>query len=219
MKRFASAIEYAKDANNIRVQLNAGVFFVHVPKNAGTALSKAMYGKQLRHYSVREYLDLGLRSDQVPIVALYRDPIERFLSAYRFLSGNGTLEVSVDPHQRPPEDVLSSADSLALWIAEKNVDVLHPGLKTQSFYVRDYQASLKSVTIFSAGDWSGLVRFLETNSNLDDRKLEAIKSLGGRRVNESVHSASRSSLSDEALAIVTTKYFCDFSIRDNLTDE
>ncbi|WP_246376268.1 sulfotransferase family 2 domain-containing protein [Gluconacetobacter aggeris] len=75
-----------------------GVLFVHVPKNAGTSIATALYGRALSHESIRYFQ--GVVPDLVrdlPSFAILRDPVERFLSAYSYARNGGTRDRMVAP--------------------------------------------------------------------------------------------------------------------------
>ncbi len=59
-----------------------GVLLIHIPKTAGTSVSHAIYGKDLGHFRLMDYLKFH---KQPPIViAVVRDPWSRILSAYEY---------------------------------------------------------------------------------------------------------------------------------------
>lgn len=68
----------------------AGVLFVHIPKNAGMSVSTILYGEQVFHPTVRYYQRVApdIASD-IPSFAVWRDPVARFVSAYRFARNGG----------------------------------------------------------------------------------------------------------------------------------
>ena len=73
-----------------RIQ-EAGVLFIHIPRNAGMSISASLYGEQVFHPTIRYYARVapGL-VEQLPSFAVGRDPVERFVSAYQFgLAGGG----------------------------------------------------------------------------------------------------------------------------------
>lgn len=74
----------------------AGLIFVHIPKAAGTSISHALYGMPVHHASIRLHRRLlGPRHRHLPSFAVLRDPIERFLSAYRYgRAGGGCNEIA-----------------------------------------------------------------------------------------------------------------------------
>jgi Sulfotransferase family len=74
----------------LRCVRDAGVLFIHIPKNAGTSVSNILYGEQLFHPTIRYYQRVA--SDMVrtlPSFAVWRDPVERFASAYRYARAGG----------------------------------------------------------------------------------------------------------------------------------
>ncbi|WP_323991289.1 sulfotransferase family 2 domain-containing protein [Nguyenibacter sp. L1] len=67
-----------------------GVLFIHVPKNAGTSVSVALYGRELRHETIRAYLNAAPDlAATLPSFAILRDPVDRFVSAYEFARRGG----------------------------------------------------------------------------------------------------------------------------------
>jgi hypothetical protein len=70
----------------------AGVLFVHVPKNAGQSVSEALYRVQIRHNSIRYYRRATPDLARLPSFAILRDPADRFLSAYHYGLSGGTAD-------------------------------------------------------------------------------------------------------------------------------
>lgn len=73
----------------------SGVLFIHVPKNAGTSVCEALYGQQIKHETVRYYAMVAPDVLDLPSFAIVRDPIVRFLSAYRYACNGGTGDRAV----------------------------------------------------------------------------------------------------------------------------
>jgi Sulfotransferase family len=74
----------------------AGVLFIHIPKNAGMSVSNILYGTPVFHPTIRYYQRVA--PDVVrdfPSFAIWRDPVERFVSAYRYAQAGGARTVSV----------------------------------------------------------------------------------------------------------------------------
>jgi hypothetical protein len=68
----------------------AGVLFVHIPKNAGMSVCKVLYGAQLFHPTIRYYARVAPDvARDLPSFAVWRDPVARFVSAYRFARNGG----------------------------------------------------------------------------------------------------------------------------------
>jgi len=75
---------------------DAGVLFIHIPKNAGMSVSSTLYNDQVFHPTIRYYARVApdLVRD-LPSFAVWRHPVERFVSAFRFAQAGGSHEVPV----------------------------------------------------------------------------------------------------------------------------
>lgn len=152
-----------KQVNNVRVQRRCGAFFIHVPKNAGTSISKAVYGKQLSHWTLRDYISYQEDLPRIyPFFAILRDPVDRFLSAYTFLSKNGTEEVGVKSFERPDKRSLGTPLALSRYLQEKETATLHPALKSQFHYISDYNGRIDKVTLFRQDQFNKIASFLQS---------------------------------------------------------
>lgn len=88
----------AKRRARIAAVRRAGVIFTHVPKNAGMAVSQALYGMQIKHASVRYFAALAPSEwKRLPSFAVLRDPVDRFRSAYRYARAGGGSDNRVSP--------------------------------------------------------------------------------------------------------------------------
>jgi hypothetical protein len=75
---------------------DAGVLFIHIPKNAGMSVSKILYGEQLFHPTIRYYQRVaGDVARTFPSFAIWRNPVDRFVSAYRYARAGGAVDAPV----------------------------------------------------------------------------------------------------------------------------
>ncbi|WP_198350638.1 sulfotransferase family protein [Sphingomonas prati] len=81
----------AKRRDRLASIRSSGVLFIHVPKNAGTSLSMALYGHAITHDTMRYYERVapGFVASAAT-VAVVREPVERFVSAFRYATNGGT---------------------------------------------------------------------------------------------------------------------------------
>jgi hypothetical protein len=91
---FTRAYEWFRNAGGKRafpsMIRQRGILFIHIPKNAGTSISHALYGREIGHHPVAWYRDRFPHSlAGIPSFALIRDPVSRFVSAFVFLKDGG----------------------------------------------------------------------------------------------------------------------------------
>jgi len=68
----------------------SGVLLIHIPKNAGTSLSQALYGEDIGHLSLKVWVQrYPYTVRRMKVFAVIRDPVDRFVSAFHFLKGGG----------------------------------------------------------------------------------------------------------------------------------
>ena len=116
-----------------------GVLFIHVPKNAGTSIATALYGRTLTHQSMRYYQDVvpDLARD-LPSFAILRDPVQRFLSAYSYARDGGTRDRTVAPGFRDLYMGFRSLDDALDHVEQaRSIYAMDHIFRPQSWYVTD----------------------------------------------------------------------------------
>lgn len=74
------------------------LLFIHVPKNGGTSIKRALYRSDPGHVTIRYYdLFFPAHLARAETLAMLRDPTERFLSAFDFLMKGGGGDVAIQP--------------------------------------------------------------------------------------------------------------------------
>lgn len=95
-----------------------GVGFIHVPKAAGVALWREVYGlNPCGHWGIRDYEELDEGAASITWFAVIRHPADRFQSAFHYLKseGRGTkMDKMLANRLKPYKD----ADALALALHE-----------------------------------------------------------------------------------------------------
>ncbi|MCH2114798.1 MAG: hypothetical protein MK171_07815 [Pirellulales bacterium] len=66
---------------------SAGLIFCHIPKNAGSSIAFSLYRRRLGHMRLSQLISEN--KEGLPILAIWRDPVARFLSSCKYASGGG----------------------------------------------------------------------------------------------------------------------------------
>jgi Sulfotransferase family len=140
------------------------LIFVHVPRVAGTSITRALYGEGcIHHHSMRYFraLDPGF-TQSADSFALLRDPFERFASAYAFVRAGGTaLSRLSDAFLRQTADIASVDDYLSFLEGRGPLD-LDFVMRPQSWFVCDLRTAIPLVKdLFVLGeDGAALAAYL-----------------------------------------------------------
>lgn len=70
--------------------ISTNTVFIHIPKCAGQSIAQAFYGHTVHHQKIAYYVEVAPKFlSNAFVFTCVRDPLHRFLSAYRYLSGGG----------------------------------------------------------------------------------------------------------------------------------
>jgi hypothetical protein len=115
------------------------LIFVHVPRAAGTSISRALYGEGCtHHHSARYYRAVHPRLwARAQTFAVLRDPFDRFASAYAFVRAGGTPTCRLsNVFARLTEHVVTVDDYLSFLEGREPLD-LDFVMRPQSWFVCD----------------------------------------------------------------------------------
>lgn len=114
------------------------LLFIHVPKNAGTSICDRLYGAQMKHCSAIYYARVAPDVLALPSFAIIRDPVDRFLSAFRYARSGGTRHRTISAPFRKHYGAFHTIDDAIDHLAEARspFDIDHV-FRPQSWYVLD----------------------------------------------------------------------------------
>ncbi|GEN13797.1 hypothetical protein NCH01_02280 [Neoasaia chiangmaiensis] len=116
--------------------------FIHVPKNAGTSVNALLYGESMRHETARYFHHVQPAFDGPDFVrfAIWRDPVERFLSAFDFARRGGGRAVRLHPAFAAIYRQFRSLDDALDHVEQaRSIYEMDHVFRPQSWYIRDRQ--------------------------------------------------------------------------------
>ena len=114
----------------------AGVVFIHIPKAAGTSISRELYGRTLGHYSFQELERWApeLLYDCI-VFTVVRDPYDRAVSAYDFARRGGTESMGMQHASRYSGQSFDSFEKFACdWLPSQDPNRLDNVFLPQSHF-------------------------------------------------------------------------------------
>ncbi|WCT72521.1 sulfotransferase [Sphingomonas naphthae] len=140
----------------------ARILFVHVPKNGGMSACAALYGEQIKHGTIRYYDRVApdLRRT-LPSVAVLRDPVDRFLSAYDYGRAGGSADNRVSLPFRDTYRGFASIDAALDHVEQAaNPYQLDHIYRPQYWYVSDARGQVAVDHLLLIDDLAGTLAVL-----------------------------------------------------------
>lgn len=142
----------------------APLLFIHVPKNGGTSVKRALYRSDPGHATARYYdLFFPRHLAAAESIAILRDPADRFLSGFDFLLNGGGRDVRIQDRPMRRMAAIRTPDDFLDFLERAGGDWLKVDTfaRPQSWYVADRsgRVAVRHLWLLDrAGD--GLSRFL-----------------------------------------------------------
>ena len=118
----------------------AGIAFIHIPKNAGTSINFALYGRSFGHMTAAFLREVDAHAySEVESFAALRDPVERAVSAYSHVISGGGSEVRLHPRWAQRLRHIDSFEAYLSYLEENRERLarLTVALRPQSQFVCD----------------------------------------------------------------------------------
>lgn len=125
------------------IWIRTGIVFIHVPKAAGTTINESLYGRFMGHIRASDVERWGSPAARaLPRFAILRNPWDRLLSAYRFVTRGGGIGGPNAGRPRHARQYRTSAFEtferfVNDWLAVRDPRSLDPVFQPQHLYVCD----------------------------------------------------------------------------------
>ncbi|NVN37697.1 sulfotransferase family 2 domain-containing protein [Komagataeibacter swingsii] len=140
-----------------------GVLFIHVPKNAGTSVARALYGMDIGHETIRYFRRRMSDLTGFPSFAILRDPVRRFMSAYRYARAGGSDTRHVAQGFRPAYMAFSGIDDALDHIAHvRSLYDMDHIFRPQTWYLTDEHGQVAVDRLFMLDDMPRIQDFVRT---------------------------------------------------------
>lgn len=140
----------------------SGICFIHIPKNAGTSIALALYGRKIEHLSA-QFLQKAnpAHFERSLKLAVLREPGDRLLSAYNFIKNKGTSLVPIADLESYKEPDFQSFDLfLSSWLPRHIHGELDAVFRDQSSFICNSKGDLLVENVFLMEDVELLSEFL-----------------------------------------------------------
>lgn len=148
----------ALDAGPLRSCVkSSGVLFIHVPKAAGTSVSRAIYGTSIGHSKAVNIKAANCELfNQLYKFSVIRDPWSRLVSSHRFIKNSGTNEVFIRKAKRHKDIPENFRNFVLDWLCKKKLDDLNIVFTQQSDFIFDNSDLLLVDEVFEIGNLDSL---------------------------------------------------------------
>lgn len=139
-----------------------GLLFIHIPKNAGTSISRTLYDLEIGHETIRYFHNRMWNMRQYPSFAILRDPLQRFLSAYRYARMGGSSDRRVTAGFRQQYMNFRCIDDALDHIGEarRPYDIDHI-FRKQKWYLTDRNGRVAVDHLFMMEDMDRIRQFMK----------------------------------------------------------
>lgn len=180
--------------------------FIHIPKAAGTSISRAIYGMNVGHKKAIDYCNISTKEfNKYYRFSFVRNPWDRVVSAYNFAKQGGTEYVQPIPNSIYQSEVFSNFETFVTqWLPNANLHMEDVVFAPQYWYIYDSNAKLLV-------DFVGKIEYLEKDLKIIENRLKTNIEL--KRLNKSTRNIDyRNYYNEKTKAIVAKVYHKDIEL-------
>jgi len=176
-----------------------GVFFIHIPKAAGTSVSSLLYGYDVGHSTVNDYKAIIplKKFNNINFFAVIRDPVERIISTYHYMKRRISIEDESHPFY-----LFSQHDNVSSLVMDERFE----GLVKKNRFFWPTSHYIQGV------DESKVVLLRFSHLNEDYLKLADAYKLPKILPNKNKHEGNKQSISENASDHIIKLYHEDYKL-------
>ena len=122
------------------------IIFIHIPKNAGSSITQSLFQSGLSHTSALYYKLIDKQSfEEMESFALFRDPVERFCSAFNYIKYHSKQAPNIYFRENHLQQINSISELVAHMQSDlsfKSKLLLFPHFRSQSEFVCDSKGKI-----------------------------------------------------------------------------
>lgn len=180
--------------------------FIHIPKSAGTSISRTLYGRTVGHYRAILYKNISTTEyEKYFKFSIVRNPWDRLVSAYTFVVQNGSKHVRPLPNEIYKSESFSTFDKfITEWLPYQNLFEIDVVFCPQYHFICDNKGKV-------------IVDYIGKFENIDSAMEDVSKQLGCninlKKLNASDRNKNyRDYYTDETIKIVSELYKKDIEL-------
>lgn len=95
------------------------LLFFHIPRSAGTSVATSLYGKSILHVKASQYQKMFPKHfDECTTFSIFRDPVDRFLSSFKFIKSAGSKHLDIDYQELYSTKVFSTPSTFLRFLVD-----------------------------------------------------------------------------------------------------
>lgn len=189
--------------------IRRGLGFIHIPKAAGTSISRAIYGTRTGHFTIEEFNRYrSNKLEDIPLFSVIREPISRIVSSYNYAINSGGTDGTIRRDSAYSSAEFSDFNEFCVnWLAKQDmqridrifwpqVEFLDPALEN---YGLDFVCTLEEI--------SSLELYLKSSHGIDVKI---------QKLNNTKSAETHVQISQESKEIINSIYSDDFKLYNQI---
>lgn len=159
----------------LKVYKNSDIIFIHIPKAAGTSITKEIYGKRNGHLSAKQIIDEMGKNEFINkfSFSVTRNPYDRLVSAYFYATQGGSKEGGItNPEKYKSYEFRNFKSFVKEWLCKQDLNKIDVIFMPQNIFIYNKKKCLVN-EVYKLENIDRLIEILNNklgkSVNLDQR--------------------------------------------------